>query len=336
MRFSIIIPVFNARAYLEDAVGTALEQTDDVAEIVLVDDGSTDGSGELCDELSRAHPCVRTVHEENAGPLCARVRGIQEARGDYVVMLDADDALRPDALSVLSRIVDADQPDIVLFEFTRSRDFSPYGPSQLSLAPGRHDDMGGLRALICQGSHTNGMCGKAIRRAVALPDGGWDIPRGMFHAEDLYQLLPIVGRARSFSYCPQPLYYYRATPGSSTKHYRPRQLDDVMVATGELVNYGDLWGGACRDEARRGALLQYVYLLHILLCDSAAADLRQEEYERIRLAVRSAALFGPWCARLRIDKRLEVAALAHGQRALSTVLAHGVELLKRVRDKDTA
>ena len=335
-RFSIVMPVYNSGDLLKESVGSVLSQTTDDYELVMIDDGSTDGSGELCVELSRAHARVAVVHEENAGPLCARVRGIKEARGDYVLMLDADDALRPDALSVLSDVVDDGQPDIVLFGFTRSRDFSPYGPSHLPLAPGRHDDTNVLRALICRGSHTNAMWDKAIRRAIALPAAGWGVPRGMSHAEDLYQLLPIVDRARNFSYCPQPLYYYRATPGSSTKRYRPRQLDDVMVAVDELVRYGDLWGGACRDEARRGALLQCVYLLHILLCDPDAVDDRWEEYERLRLSVRSAGLFGPWETGLRLDKRLEIGAFARGRRGLSYAFARGLELLKRARDRDVS
>lgn len=335
MRFSVVVPVFNARAYLRDSVGAVLGQTGDDYEIVLVDDGSTDGSGKLCDELSYEDSRVVVVHEENAGPLCARMRGIEEARGDYVLMLDADDSLRSDALSVLSGIVGSEQPDIVLFEFTRSRDFSPYAPSRMALAPGYHDDMDVLRELICRGTHTNAMWGKAIRREVAMPSEGWETPRGMAHAEDLYQLLPIVGRARSFFYCPQPLYYYRSTPGSSTKHYKPRQLDDVQIATSELLRFGALWGGSCLDEARRGALLQYIYLLHILLCDPGSTDGRWGEYERLRSYVRSAALFGPWCGGLRIDKRIEVGALARGWRAPSAVLARGLELLKRIRDRDS-
>lgn len=338
MRYSIVMPVFNARAYLEASVGAVLEQQRERDfELILVDDGSMDGSGTLCDELASARSCVRVVHQENAGPLCARVRGIQNARGDYVLMVDADDSLRPDALAALSDILDACQPDIVFFEFSRSRDYSPYGPSQLKLEPGFHDgDLTSLRELICRGSHTNAMWGKAFRRQVVTPDKDWKVPAGMSHAEDLYQLLPIIGRARSFFYCALPLYYYRAVPSSVTKTYRPRQLDDVKLAVEELLSYGASWGDACLDEARRGALLQYIYLLHILLRDPAVGDVRREEYERLRSYVQSAHLLGPWCNGLRIDKRAEVGALTHGWMALSAVLAYSVELLKRIRDRDTA
>jgi len=94
---SVVVPVFNARKYLEAALHSALAQSVRPAEIVVVDDGSTDGSAELAAGMD---PSVRVVRQANAGPAAARNRGLAECRGDFVAFLDADDLWPPDALSL--------------------------------------------------------------------------------------------------------------------------------------------------------------------------------------------------------------------------------------------
>lgn len=76
LNITLIVPVYNVRRYLEQCVRSILEQSYSVFEVLLVDDGSTDGSGELCDRLSSENDCVRTVHKENAGLGFARNTGL--------------------------------------------------------------------------------------------------------------------------------------------------------------------------------------------------------------------------------------------------------------------
>lgn len=94
MKTSIVIPVYNVRDYLERCVASALALKSEV-EILLVDDGSTDGSGELCDALAQTDGRVRVVHQENGGLSAARNTGIQNASGDHILFLDSDDFLDP-------------------------------------------------------------------------------------------------------------------------------------------------------------------------------------------------------------------------------------------------
>lgn len=88
---SVIIPVYNVKSYLERCVESVLRQTFKDMEIILVDDGSTDGSGELADQLAVTDSRIRTMHQKNEGVSVARNRGIETARGEYVVFLDSDD-----------------------------------------------------------------------------------------------------------------------------------------------------------------------------------------------------------------------------------------------------
>ena len=80
-RFSVIMPVYNVGAYLDESVGSVLAQTYGDYEVILVDDGSTDGSGEKCDVYAAGHPNFRVIHQENRGLLLARRAGLTAAEG---------------------------------------------------------------------------------------------------------------------------------------------------------------------------------------------------------------------------------------------------------------
>ena len=88
---SIIVPVYNAAPYLERCVDSLLGQTYRNTEILLLDDGSADGSGQICDRYARCHENVKVFHMPNAGVSAARNRGLQECGGKYLTFVDADD-----------------------------------------------------------------------------------------------------------------------------------------------------------------------------------------------------------------------------------------------------
>ena len=117
MKFSVIIPVDNSWEYLREGVDSALGQTGADFEILLVDDGSTDGeSGALCDTLAREHPdCIRVLHKPNGGAGDARNVALPLAQGDYVLFLDSDDTYTPDAFAVLRAALDETQADVCYF-----------------------------------------------------------------------------------------------------------------------------------------------------------------------------------------------------------------------------
>lgn len=93
MIFSIIIPVYNIKNYLQECIDGILEQTFDDYEIILVDDGSNDGSGEMCDEYADKYENIRVIHKDNEGQGQARNIGIYNSRGDYLLFIDGDDTL---------------------------------------------------------------------------------------------------------------------------------------------------------------------------------------------------------------------------------------------------
>lgn len=103
MQISVIIPVYNAAPYLERSVNSVISQTFPQWELILVNDGSTDGSGQICDGFAQRNSRVRVIHQKNAGAGAARNAGIAQAKGDYVVYVDADDIIERNYLELLSQ-----------------------------------------------------------------------------------------------------------------------------------------------------------------------------------------------------------------------------------------
>ena len=98
MDISVIVPVYNAEDYLHYAMESLLKQTYKNFEVILVDDGSTDNSGNLCDEYAQKYHFIRAFHKINGGLSDARNYGVEQALGEFITFLDADDYLEYDAL----------------------------------------------------------------------------------------------------------------------------------------------------------------------------------------------------------------------------------------------
>ena len=116
---SIIIPCYKAAATLRRAVASALTDAPSDIEILLVDDGNPDDTGALCDELTAADPRITALHRENGGAGAARNTGLDAASGEWVLFLDADDALLPGLWSALDGVIT--DADMILFGLTRGR-----------------------------------------------------------------------------------------------------------------------------------------------------------------------------------------------------------------------
>lgn len=116
---SVIVPVYNAEDFLHRSVGSVLQQYYQHWELLLVDDGSKDKSGVICDELASKDGRIRVFHNVNQGAACARFYGVQQAKGELVCFMDADDSIPCDALSVLHDYYIKYQADIIVGSYRR-------------------------------------------------------------------------------------------------------------------------------------------------------------------------------------------------------------------------
>lgn len=118
--FSVIIPIYNRKKYLPDAIESVLHQSFEMrrVEVILIDDGSTDGSGEICDQYGKKYPdVIRVIHQHNQGASAARNRGVAEAAGRWLNFLDSDDKLAKNAFREAKKFIKKydDQTDVIAF-----------------------------------------------------------------------------------------------------------------------------------------------------------------------------------------------------------------------------
>lgn len=110
---SVIIPIYNVKEYLVNCLDSVKTQTYTKLEVLLIDDGSTDGSEDICERYAKEDSRFRVIHQANSGASAARNRGIEEAVGGYIAFLDSDDWLEPDAYETLYRLAEQENADVV-------------------------------------------------------------------------------------------------------------------------------------------------------------------------------------------------------------------------------
>ena len=120
MKLSIIIPVYNVAAFLPETLQSVLGQAFRDFELILVDDGSNDGSGDICDRCAASDSRVRVLHQQNAGVSAARNRGVAAATGDYIGFVDSDDIIEQDMFAVLTAVAEEENADVVQCQHDRS------------------------------------------------------------------------------------------------------------------------------------------------------------------------------------------------------------------------
>ena len=117
MMFSIIVPIYNVAEYLEECISSVLNQKYSDYELILVNDGSSDESGDICRKYAASDSRIKYICKENGGLTSARKAGCSVAEGDYVVCLDGDDALLPEFLTKTADIIERFRPDCICTDF---------------------------------------------------------------------------------------------------------------------------------------------------------------------------------------------------------------------------
>ena len=114
---SIIVPVYNVEPYIETCIQSLIRQTMGNIEVILVDDGSTDRSGELCDQYAEADERIRVIHKQNGGLSSARNAGISAAKGEYLLFVDSDDYVSASLVEKTVSCAEQNQADVVVFDY---------------------------------------------------------------------------------------------------------------------------------------------------------------------------------------------------------------------------
>lgn len=117
--FTVIVPVYNVAPFLEKSLLSLLEQAGEDVQVLLVDDGSTDESGALCDAYAPRFPWGEALHQQNSGVAAARNAGLRRARGEYLLWLDPDDWVLPGWMQGIREEIEAHRPDMLIFDYAK-------------------------------------------------------------------------------------------------------------------------------------------------------------------------------------------------------------------------
>ena len=231
---SVIVPIYNIDKYLNQCVKSLLENTCDCLEIILVDDGSKDLSGEMCDVFVLDDPRIKVLHKRNGGLTSSREMGILSACGEYVMIVDGDDWLDSDALAVLAENADRYQ-GIDLIAFSHKKEYPTHSyirhlfekdnmfDNPDSVRKGIYRRLFGLTN--AELDHPESMdylstCwGKLYRRNLALNAKFVDTSE-VGSGEDAIFNMYALDSCKSAMYLDRPFYSYRYTAGSLTVRYR--------------------------------------------------------------------------------------------------------------------
>lgn len=212
-RISVIIPVYNVEKYLSECVNSVLVQDFQDYEMILVDDGSTDNSGKICDEYASKYSQIKVIHKENGGLSDARNFGIKEAQGDYLMFLDSDDFWQgSNRLSEISSIIETqNQPDIILYGMTPF--FNGQVNVQLSTFPIlsesklTNDFQKDFEYLLRHSIYKVAAWDKVIKKDIVINNQLF-FPKGKLH-EDVAWCYDIIPYISNYGIYPKCFYSYR-------------------------------------------------------------------------------------------------------------------------------
>ena len=218
IKFSIVVPVYNVENYLAECLESVLSQTYQNYELILVNDGSTDNSGSICDEYSQKHDFIKAFHKHNEGQIATRCFGLKYAVGDYVVFLDSDDELYPNALQVICDYINEYRADCVVFDWLAlgiEKSEKKDGVTSVQIYESKRD----IFSKVLSNSKYNSMCIKCIRRS-AFDEMDYSRYFHIRRGEDLLQTIDALNNCEKVVFVPDVLYKYRMNLSSVTHSIR--------------------------------------------------------------------------------------------------------------------
>lgn len=257
MFFSVIIPVYNVAKYLPRGFNSLKSQTFTDFEIIFVDDGSTDSSGEICDNIAASNPHITVIHKKNEGSGPARNTGMEAAQGQYLLFFDIDDLLKPSALERLHQELVEEATDILVFGYEELNPIlklkSEYRFPELSC----HDNVE-IRAVYPEYlsgiKFNNGFVWNKVYRREFVKENGLRFEPLRIQQDEVFNLA-IYPKASSLRTIPDILYtYFIYDSGNTRSRYIPERLDIYRRVHEAFLSLYTHW------QLEDTALLQFIHL----------------------------------------------------------------------------
>ena len=265
---SVIVPIYKVEQYLTHCVNTIVNQSYSNLEIILVDDGSPDNCGKMCDEFAEQDRRIKVIHKQNGGLSDARNAGIDIATGDYITFIDSDDYVMLDMIESLMSIIAKENVDIAQCNFIRNKNDSigelQHESSQSEKFTVYFETK--MSAYLKDKKINTAACGKIYKGSLFYEIR---FPVGRLH-EDVFTTYKLIHEAESVAVTDYVGYVYRINENSiTTSKFSPKKLDSVYgeIERAEFIkkNYHDL-----RKQAYSGI----IYACNQCLLQMAKASYR--------------------------------------------------------------
>lgn len=258
-KISIVVPVYNAERYLAECIDSILTQSYQDFELLLVDDGSKDSSGRICDEYSAKDERIKVIHQQNGGVTSARRKGVEAARGEWVSFVDADDKLIPDGMQKLAVYIEK-EPELDIIEGSYVW-FYPDGTTKLRKNISHNEGATYFNpqkyslSLNLSIGPARGPWSKLIRKKLLLESGALNVPRRFTNREDVMMLTTAARTMKKSVLLPDPVYLYRqqfgitAISNKLSFDYWSDYLNytETVVLKDLLPEWNDVWEIAIKD-----------------------------------------------------------------------------------------
>lgn len=235
LKVSVVVPVYNVELYLEKCINSILKQTYSDFEILLIDDGSTDHSGELCDRFAVLDKRIRVIHQKNEGLAEVRNIGIKNAKGSYILFVDSDDWIDQITIEKCLSIIEKYNADIVCFRFIKEycdkthKENKSYAGDDIKILNKKE----ALELLFYPKYVDTITCNKFVKREMFE---GVIYPKGKLH-EDLFTTYKFVANAETIVCISDELYHYYQNPQSIGHLYFSENTYDIAVAVDECRRF---------------------------------------------------------------------------------------------------
>lgn len=239
---SVVFPVYNDITHLDRSIGAVLNQTYANFELILTDDGSTDGSGELCDAYAAKDSRIRVFHKPNGGHSSAVNYGLDRIKGDYVMICDTDDYYEPDACEIALRSIEEKRDcDAVIFAIFRPDRELVDNPADLVTYRKKMIDcalLSGKTYELCSiGFHGEATWSKIIRADV-IREKNVRMPEHLFLDEDAVFCLYLFEQCRNVAFDSHHIYHYEIRSDSFCRKFSDvavRMLPEILKAQDEYI-----------------------------------------------------------------------------------------------------
>lgn len=217
---SIIVPVFNVETYLPRCINSLIRQTYKSIEIILVDDGSTDRSGNICDEWANKDHRIRVIHKANGGVSSARNAGIRVAEGNFLGFVDGDDYIEPKMYETMLKCIEKNNADIAMcgyVDYPYGIEVPVYRGVEVVLPCGYEE---ALVQIYKRNGFSTSMWNKLYRKKVL---GGLLLNESISVSEDELWLVKAISKCSHIAFVPEALYHWMPRDGSAIRSHKVTQ-----------------------------------------------------------------------------------------------------------------